>query len=62
MFTYYNEHGEHEEINSLRPKVENQLKTSMNWEFNLTYFIHAKVLLKILQNAKYYEGEEFKNL
>jgi len=48
-----------EEINHLRPVIGNQLKTSMNWELNLTNFIHAKTLLKILQNENYYENEEF---
>ena len=45
-----------EEINRIRPVIGNPLK---NWELNLTNFIYAKTLLKILQSGEYYEYKEF---
>ena len=48
-----------ENANRLRPVIGNPLKKSMNWELNLTNFIHAEMLLEILQSESYYGYEEF---
>jgi len=50
------------EINRIRPVIGNPLKAFIDWDLNLTNFIQAQTLLRILQSKEYYYDKEFEEL